>query len=272
MASEGTQSADEGSRDKFQIYDREDIQQLLHRIKELDPISRLSELREVLSLQDKVIDDLLKENLVLKEENASLRAQNNDNKIKSLRKENTGLKRENEELKQAQLSPQTLWSEAESKRACANIESATTYKKKVYYMAKPFRHSIDAIDAVILNTLEANLLSINIDLCVEPYQEGRSDIPLVVFCPTASRLGADVDAALAGIGDKVPVVLIILHYVPKTLVKSNLSFMHEMLPEATLDRTRCIANVAYFQGQGMHTCGLNDVAMQKLMDFFTAIS
>ena len=69
-------------------------------------------------------------------------------------------------------------------------------------MAKPFRHSIDAIDAVILNTLEANLLTVNVDLCVEPYQEGRRDIPLVVFCPMASRLGTDVDAALAGIDGK----------------------------------------------------------------------
>ena len=72
------------------------------------------------------------------------------------------------------------------------------------------------------------------------------------------------------LADKVPVVLIILHYVPKTLVKSNLSSMHEMLSKATLDRTKCIVNVAYFQGQGMYTCGLNEVAMHNLMDFFTA--
>ena len=102
-------------------------------LQELDPISRLSELRELHSLQGKVIDDLLKENLVLKEENASLRAQNNDSKIKSLRKENTELKRENEELKQAQLNPQTLRSEVDSKRACADIDSTTTYKKKGLY-------------------------------------------------------------------------------------------------------------------------------------------
>ena len=69
-------------------------------------------------------------------------------------------------------------------------------------MAKPFRHAIEAIDSVILNTLEANLLSINIDLCVEPYQEERRDIPLVVFCPLVSRLGADVGAALASIDGK----------------------------------------------------------------------
>ena len=89
-------------------------------------------MREIVSLQEKVIDDLVKENFHLKEENASMRVQNNENKIKSLLKENADLKQENDDLKRFQLNPEVVFSESEGcdNRIDVKFQSGATDKKK----------------------------------------------------------------------------------------------------------------------------------------------
>ncbi|XP_031565378.1 uncharacterized protein LOC116300613 [Actinia tenebrosa] len=93
------------------------------------------------------------------------------------------------------------------------------------------------------------------------WKNRKPDTPLVVFCNYSSRIGVDVQVSLKGV-EEPKVILIILHYIRRALIKGDLSDDDYLLSDNLKERAVCIAHFAF--DDDLYDCHQNRCSRNRL--------
>ncbi|XP_043918619.1 uncharacterized protein LOC122794358 [Protopterus annectens] len=181
--------------------------------------------------------------------------------ITDLTEENKKLKQDLDEVKQ-QLKDLKKDKEAKGPPpACLIQNTCRLYNSYVKEFAVQVHCSTSAFEAdtAFFNKVCQDLKGHGLHLRKEDYT-AESDKLLLLFCPSFSRTGTDIDSALSSIKSERSIILVVMHHTPveskKLYVNSKSLVSHRSI--------LCVVDCQFFEMRGLFDCSLNTEAINKV--------
>uniref|UniRef100_A0ABM5F9G4 Uncharacterized protein isoform X2 n=1 Tax=Pogona vitticeps TaxID=103695 RepID=A0ABM5F9G4_9SAUR len=118
-----------------------------------------------------------------------------------------------------------------------------------------------------LNCVSEHLSHKGVSLKVEKFKETSKD-PLLLFCPIASRMGADIENALEGLSGEQKVLLVVMHFVQKDNPGTSVDAEYQVSHPAVV-RT---VHTRYTLKDGFYPCEMNEVAVANVAAALKALA
>ncbi|XP_078237473.1 uncharacterized protein LOC110070658 isoform X2 [Pogona vitticeps] len=113
-----------------------------------------------------------------------------------------------------------------------------------------------------LNCVSEHLSHKGVSLKVEKFKETSKD-PLLVFCPIASRMGADIENALEGLSGEQKVLFVVMHLIPK----DNLGAFVDTKQQVRHPAVVLTVHTRFTLQDGFYPCEMNNAAVTHVADF-----
>lgn len=123
--------------------------------------------------------------------------------------------------------------------------------------------------AMLATHLETMSVNIQREPCLHP-QEHHDNVPLIVLCVNASRLGTDVQQALSNVTYNSSVVVAILHHKEIHALPSQAS--EKLLIGQDYKKLGLIVDIAFLTHKGMYPCEMNNRSIERLCQFISTFS
>nr|XP_020634020.1 ensconsin-like [Pogona vitticeps] len=118
-----------------------------------------------------------------------------------------------------------------------------------------------------LNCVSEHLSHKGVSLKVEKFKETSKD-PLLLFCPIASRMGADIENALEGLSGEQKVLLVVMHFVQKDNPGTPADAEHQVTHPAVVGTV----HTRYTLKDGFYPCEMNEAAVADVAAALKALA
>lgn len=129
------------------------------------------------------------------------------------------------------------------------------------------------VESELFSMLATHLETMNVNIQKEPClhpQDHHDDVPLIVLCVNASRLGTDVTQALSNVAYNSSVAVAILHHKEFHALPSQAS--EKLLIGQDYKKLGLIVDIAFLTTKGMYPCEMNNRSIERLCQFISAFS
>lgn len=129
------------------------------------------------------------------------------------------------------------------------------------------------VESELFSMLATHLETMNVNIQKEPClhpQDHHDDVPLIVLCVNASRLGTDVTQALSNVTYNSSVAVAILHHKEFHALPSQAS--EKLLIGQDYKKLGLIVDIAFLTTKGMYPCEMNNRSIERLCQFISAFS
>lgn len=129
------------------------------------------------------------------------------------------------------------------------------------------------VESELFTMLATHLETMNVNIQKEPClhpQDHHDDVPLIVLCVNASRLGTDVTQALSNVTYNSSVAVAILHHKEFHALPSQAS--EKLLIGQDYKKLGLIVDIAFLTTKGMYPCEMNNRSIERLCQFISAFS
>ncbi|KAJ8309040.1 hypothetical protein KUTeg_013914 [Tegillarca granosa] len=129
------------------------------------------------------------------------------------------------------------------------------------------------VESELFTMLATHLETMNVNIQKEPClhpQDHHDDVPLIVLCVNASRLGTDVTQALSNVTYNSSVAVAILHHKEFHALPSQAS--EKLLIGQDYKKLGLIVDIAFLTTKGMYPCELNNRSIDRLCQFISAFT
>ncbi|XP_031555655.1 uncharacterized protein LOC116292472 [Actinia tenebrosa] len=108
----------------------------------------------------------------------------------------------------------------------------------------------------------------------KPWDRGldNGERPVIVFCVISSRIGTDIESAMRGVHGNSRVILVLLHCIISSFLRSDLSDDEELLDATMKNRMTGIAHFAFSEREGVYDCKQNRDGLQKLVNLINFLN